>query len=96
VFLSEALQVLMDPQHILYEKVNVFFLQRPALDLDDIPMAYALSNTGEYFEKEVDWLLNIMTAGLDDPKVHSPAYWFLTNSLCQCISDDIYWSFSSD
>lgn len=69
MFLSEALQVIMDPQHILYEKVNVFFLQRPSLDLDDIPMAYALSNTGEYFAKEVDWLLDILIAGLDDKQV---------------------------
>ena len=60
----------MDPQHILYEKVNVFFLQRPSLDVDDIPMVYALSNTGEYFEKEVDWLLDILIAGLDDKQVH--------------------------
>jgi hypothetical protein len=70
VFLSEALQVLLDPQHILYEKVNVFFLQRPSLDLNDIPMAYALSNTGEYFEKEVGWLLDLLIAGLDDQQVH--------------------------
>jgi len=64
VFLAESLQVVMNPQHILYEKVNTFFLQRPALDLDDIPMFYSLSNSGEYFEREVDWLLDIMVAGV--------------------------------
>ena len=69
MFLSEALQALMDPQHILYEKINVFFLQRPSLDLDDIPMAYALSNTGDYFENEVGWLLDLVIAGLDDRQV---------------------------
>jgi Nucleolar pre-ribosomal-associated protein 1 len=69
VFLGESLQVIMDPKHILYEKVNVFFLQRPSLDLDDIPMFYSLSNSGEHFELEVIWLLDILIAGLDDETV---------------------------
>jgi len=69
VFLAESLRVIMDPKHILYEKVNSFFLRRPTLDLDDIPMFYTLSNSGEYFELEVTWLFNILNAGLDDPLV---------------------------
>lgn len=69
IFLGESLRVMMDPKHVLYEKVNSFFLQRPTLDLDDIPMFYSLSNSGEHFEKEVNWLLDIMLAGLDDPVV---------------------------
>lgn len=69
IFLGESLRVMMDPKHILYEKVNTFFLQRPKLDFDDVPMFYSLSNSGEYFEQEVNWLLNIMMAGLDDPLV---------------------------
>jgi len=69
VFLAESLRVVMDPKHILYEKVNSFFLQRPILDLGDIPMFYTLSNSGEHFELEVMWLFNVMTAGLDDPLV---------------------------
>jgi hypothetical protein len=69
VFLAESLQVIMNPQHILYEKVNTFLLQRTALDLKDIPMFYSLSNTGNYFEREVDWLLDIMIAGLHDEMV---------------------------
>jgi hypothetical protein len=60
---------MMDPKHILYEKVNTFFLQRPSLDFDDVPMFYSLSNSGEHFEQEVNWLLNFMMAGLDDPLV---------------------------
>ena len=69
VFLGKSLQVMMEPNHILYEKVNAFFLQRPALDLNDIPMFYTLANSGEHFEQEVNWLLDIMTAGMDDPVV---------------------------
>jgi len=69
IFLGKALRVMMNSQHILYEKVNIFFLQRPALELDDVPMFYTLSNSGEYFEEEVDWLLGILTAGLDDDAV---------------------------
>ena len=69
IFLGESLRVMMDPKHILYEKVNTFFLQRPTLDFDDVPMFYSLSNSGEHFEQEVNWLLNIMMAGLDDPLV---------------------------
>jgi hypothetical protein len=59
----------MNPKDILYEKVNKFFLQRPSLDLDDIPMFYALSNSGQHFEYEVNWLLDIIIAGLNDPSV---------------------------
>ena len=69
IFLGESLRVMMDPKHILYEKVNTIFLQRPTLDFDDLPMFYSLSNSGEHFEQEVNWLLNIMIAGLDDPLV---------------------------
>ena len=72
VFLAESLRVIMDPKHILYEKVNSFFLQRPTLDLGDIPMFYTLSNSGEHFELEVMWLFNVMNAGLDDPLVLPP------------------------
>jgi hypothetical protein len=72
IFLGKSLQVMMNPQHILYEKVNAFFLQRPALDLDDVPMFYSLSNSGEFFEEEVDWLLDILIASMDDVAVVSP------------------------
>jgi Nucleolar pre-ribosomal-associated protein 1 len=77
VFLAESLQVIMNPQHILYEKVNTFFLQRPALDLEDIPMFYSLSNSGEYFEREVDWLLDIMIAGVHNDETVDHSRWCL-------------------
>ena len=69
IFLSSSLQVMMNPQHILFEKVNTFFLQRASLELDDVPMFYALSNSGEFFEEEVEWLLDILIATTDDPDV---------------------------
>lgn len=69
LFLGECLPILMEPKHILYEKVNSFLLQRPSLDLNDIPMFYSLSNTGEHFDAEVDWLFTIITASLDDDMV---------------------------
>jgi hypothetical protein len=81
VFLAESLRVIMDPKHILYEKVNSFFLQRPTLDLGDIPMFYTLSNSGEHFELEVMWLFNVMNAGLDDPLVLPPNR---ARSNCRC------------
>ena len=59
----------MEPKHILYEQVNSFFLKRPNLDLDDIPMFYTLSNSGEHFELQVNWLFNVMNAGLSDQLV---------------------------
>lgn len=69
VFLARSLNVLMDPKHILYGKINSFFLQRPWLDLEDIPMFYSLSYSGEHFEREVDWLLDTIVAGFDDALV---------------------------
>jgi Nucleolar pre-ribosomal-associated protein 1 len=85
LFLAKCLPILMEPRHILYEKVNSFLLQRPSLDLRDIPMFYSLSNTGNHFEAEVDFLLNIITAGFDDNTVFPNSFMsFLITDSIRC------------
>jgi hypothetical protein len=77
LFLAECLPILNDPKHILYEKVNSFLLQRPSLDMKDIPLFYSLANTGDHFEVEVDWLLEMLASGLDDDMVFVKSVVFL-------------------
>jgi hypothetical protein len=91
IFFGKSLQIMMNPQHILYEKVNSFFLQRPALELDDVPMFYTLANSGEYFEEEVDWLMDILIAGLDDDAVRSGGVLTNARSL-HPLGEDMSWN----
>ncbi|GAO51516.1 hypothetical protein SAICODRAFT_22400 [Saitoella complicata NRRL Y-17804] len=68
VFLALSVQIVANPGHFLYEKLNRFLLQRPALDLDDIPMFYTLMNSADNYQKEVNWLLRVLVAGLKTSK----------------------------
>jgi hypothetical protein len=45
-FVARALPVLLRPGHWLYAGLNSFLLQRPTLDLGDVPMLYGLLNSG--------------------------------------------------
>jgi hypothetical protein len=79
LFLAECLPILNEPKHVLYAKVNSFLLQRPSLDVNDIPLFYSLANTGDHFEAEVDWLLKMLASGLDDDMV------FVNSAVCLMI-----------
>jgi hypothetical protein len=45
-FIGQSLEVLMRPAHLLYLRVNTFLLQRPRMDVRDIPMFYSLLQSG--------------------------------------------------
>lgn len=65
VFVAESVKILLRPGHAVYPQLNSFLLSRPCLDLQDVPMFYALFNSGRPTHKsERLWLLRLLTRGL--------------------------------
>eukprot|EP01051_Picozoa_sp_SAG22_P000770 SAG22_NODE_24_length_30194_cov_6.086327_3_plen_2209_part_00 len=65
-YVRSALRVLLRPDHALYTQVNAFLLQRPFLDLTDVPMFYSLFNSSEpEFKTERAWILHILVQGVE-------------------------------
>ena len=49
----------------MYPIINKFLLQRPLLDLNDVPVFYSLLfNSSEGHRKERAWLLRLLVEGL--------------------------------
>ncbi|KAL1920446.1 uncharacterized protein VTP21DRAFT_823 [Calcarisporiella thermophila] len=65
VFVGHALVILLNPAHFMYAHVNRFLLQRPFIDIEDIPMFYSLFNSSTAnFKKERMWILRLLISGL--------------------------------
>lgn len=65
-FAAQALMILLKPESDMYPMINQFCLQRPILDLEDIPLFYSLfySNTQDH-RKERIWILRLLLNGLN-------------------------------
>lgn len=64
-FVAHALSTLLRPDHFMYPHVNKFCLQRPTIDMEDIPMFYSLFNSSsEQHRKERVWMLRLLAASL--------------------------------
>jgi len=59
---AQAAEVLLKPEHRLYKPLNRFLLQRPALDMKDVPMFYELFNSGapHNFKQDRAWVLRML------------------------------------
>ncbi|RUS16670.1 hypothetical protein BC937DRAFT_90940 [Endogone sp. FLAS-F59071] len=69
VFVAHALGILLQPAHFMYPHVNKFLLQRPFIDLEDIPMFYSLFNTSSFsLKKDRVWILRLLSAGVKCPE----------------------------
>ncbi|KAG0202965.1 hypothetical protein BGX28_004598 [Mortierella sp. GBA30] len=72
-FVAHALSTLLRPDHFMYPHVNKFCLQRPTIDLEDIPMFYSMFNSSsDQHRKERVWMLRLLAASLktaDDYKL---------------------------
>lgn len=73
VFLAQAVQVISNPGHFLYEKIMEFLLGRALQDLADLPrmLQLSISVIGDEYQKEIGWILNVLTAGLRTEQVYS-------------------------
>ncbi|KAF9187447.1 hypothetical protein BGZ51_001294 [Haplosporangium sp. Z 767] len=72
-FVVHALSALLRPDHFMYPHVNKFCLQRPTIDLEDIPMFYSMFNSSsDHHRKERVWMLRLLATSLktaDDYKL---------------------------
>ncbi|KAF9207962.1 hypothetical protein BGZ49_010158 [Haplosporangium sp. Z 27] len=72
-FVAHALASLLRPDHFMYPHVNKFCLQRPTIDLEDIPMFYSMFNSSsDHHRKERVWMLRLLATSLktaDDYKL---------------------------
>ncbi|KAF9110441.1 hypothetical protein BGX27_006334 [Mortierella sp. AM989] len=72
-FIAHALASLLKPDHFMYPHVNKFCLQRPTIDLEDIPMFYSMFNSSsDHHRKERVWMLRLLATSLktaDDYKL---------------------------
>ncbi|KAG9409881.1 hypothetical protein AC1031_020193 [Aphanomyces cochlioides] len=65
LFANDAISALMKPGHFMYPLVNAFLLSRSALDVNDVPMFYALFNSSaSTFRAERTWLLHLVKRGV--------------------------------
>ncbi|KAI1320391.1 hypothetical protein EDD11_001194 [Mortierella claussenii] len=65
MFVAHALSTLLKPDHFMYPHINKFCLQRPTIDLEDIPMFYSLFNSSsEQHRKERVWMLRLLATSL--------------------------------
>jgi len=73
LFVAHALAILLRPEHSLYPLVNRFLLQRPAMDVTDMPMFYGLFYSPEPdFRSERSWMLRLLASGLKTSQVRAP------------------------
>ncbi|KAI8902825.1 ribosome 60S biogenesis N-terminal-domain-containing protein [Globomyces pollinis-pini] len=64
-FVSQGLMILLKPESELYSLINRFCLQRPIIDLDDVPMFYELFySVSNSSKKERIWILRLLVNGL--------------------------------
>ncbi|KXJ92164.1 ribosome 60S biogenesis N-terminal-domain-containing protein, partial [Microdochium bolleyi] len=71
-FAARAIDVLKNPLHALYEKVNLFLTSGPTWQLDRIPLLPSIVHEGPgedgAFYTEVSWLLSFLVDGLRDER----------------------------
>ena len=64
-FVCQSLEVLLRPEHELYKALNKFLLQRPQLDLHDVPLFYNLFHSSTLNHvSETQWLLRLIHNGV--------------------------------
>ena len=69
-FVAQSVMILLKPESDLYPTINQFCLQRPTLDLNDIPLFYNLlySHT-DLHKRERSWLLRLLLNGMNSKEV---------------------------
>ena len=65
VFVGRAARIALQPRNELYPIVNKYLLQRPVLDLEDVPLFYNLLHSSSLgCRAERIWMLRFLAAGL--------------------------------
>ncbi|KAF8665731.1 hypothetical protein AX16_000179 [Volvariella volvacea WC 439] len=93
LILLHALRAIFYPSNFIYPLTSRFLLQRPELDIKDVPMLYGMlySNSDDW-KKERGWILRFLADGMmstDDWKVLKKRHtWDLLASLFQSAEND--------
>ena len=72
---AESCLVLSDPLHFLYAKVNKFLNKGPVWSVEKLPSYWVdqvvmlLPSMDDGYYKEIEWLLQLLTKGLQTPAV---------------------------
>jgi hypothetical protein len=70
LFTARALGVLLRPDDPFYPHINRFLLQRPAIDVGDMPLFYGLFfSPSVAYRAERLWMLRLLAAGLQTSQV---------------------------
>ncbi|GAB5361201.1 hypothetical protein AAMO2058_000693200 [Amorphochlora amoebiformis] len=70
-FIARSIPVLLRPDHFMYKQVNRFLLQRPYLDLNDVPMFYGSFNSikpAPICHKERIWMMKLLSGSVKDSR----------------------------
>ncbi|XP_068755165.1 nucleolar pre-ribosomal-associated protein 1-like isoform X2 [Montipora capricornis] len=66
-FVSRMADILLKPEHPFYVTMNSFLLQRPSLQLRDLPLFYSMFNSGTMEHMtERSWMLQLLVDGMKD------------------------------
>ncbi|KAG5724436.1 Laccase-2 [Termitomyces sp. T112] len=93
LLLSHSLRGIFYPSNFIYPITARFLLQRPELDINDVPLLYnMLYCSSDDWKKERGWMIRFLSDGMmstDDWKVFKGRHtWDLLASLFQCSEDD--------
>jgi len=71
-FIARVANILLKPEHSFYIMMNSFLLQRPALNLRDLPLFFTMFNSSSMQHvTERSWMLQLLVDGMKD----SPDYY---------------------
>ncbi|KAF9040788.1 ribosome 60S biogenesis N-terminal-domain-containing protein [Panaeolus papilionaceus] len=93
LILSHALRGVFHPSNFIYPLTSRFLLQRPELDLSDVPMLYnMLYSSTDDWKKERGWIVRFLADGMvgsDDWRVLKRRHtWDLLASMMQSAEED--------
>jgi len=93
LILSHALRGVFYPSNFIYPRTSRFLLQRPELDVTDVPMLYGmLYSSSDDWKKERGWIIRFLSDGMmstEDWKVLKRRHtWELLASLVQSSARD--------
>ncbi|ORY11380.1 hypothetical protein LY90DRAFT_192018 [Neocallimastix californiae] len=73
LFVAQSLLIFTKPDHYMYPLINRFLLQRPWIDLEDIPLLYnLLYSSSDNYKQERLYILRLLSCGFQDKNDFKP------------------------
>lgn len=75
IFLSHCMHIIATPEDDMYPTLMRFLLQRPTIDVNDVPLFYSLFfSTGNKSSNDRVWLLHFLTESMHSVEVKLICY----------------------